>query len=53
MSEQEKRENELLEGYKKLPPESQDFILSTVITAVTAQEAALREFRRNAGEEVA
>jgi hypothetical protein len=44
-------EKELLEGYMKLPPESQNFILSTVITAVTAQEVALQEFRRQAGTE--
>ncbi len=48
MSEQEK---ELLECFKKLPPELQNFILSTATTAVTAQEAALREFQKNAESE--
>ena len=48
MSDQEK-EKELLEGFKRLPPESQNFILSTVITAVTAQEAALRELALRSG----
>lgn len=43
-------EKELLEGFKRLPPESQNFILSTVITAVTAQEAALREYALRLGE---
>jgi hypothetical protein len=41
------KEQKLLEGFSKLPPDSQDFILSTVITAVTAQEATLRELKRN------
>jgi len=39
-------EKELVEGFKKLPPDSQNFILSTVITAVTAQEAARRQFEK-------
>lgn len=51
MSNQEK-ERELLEGFKRLPPESQNFILSTVITAVTAQEAVLRELSLRSGEPV-
>ena len=44
------QEKELLEGFKRLPPESQNFILSTVITAVTAQEAALREYALRLGK---
>ena len=48
--ETEKNVKELLEGYKRLPPEAQNFILSTVITAVTAQDATLREIRRVAGD---
>jgi hypothetical protein len=46
MNEQEK---ELLEGFRRLPPDSQNFVLSTVITAITAQEAALRELAQRGG----
>ncbi|MDR3336299.1 MAG: hypothetical protein LBT16_03745 [Treponema sp.] len=37
------QEKELLEGYRRLRPESQNLILSTVITAVMAEDAAIRE----------
>jgi len=48
---EKKQEKELLEGYKRLPPDLQNFILSTVITAVTAQEAALREYALRIGHQ--
>jgi len=48
----QEKEKELLEGFKRLPPESQNFILSTVMTAVSAQEAALREFALRSGQPV-
>jgi hypothetical protein len=37
MKEQEKK---LLEGYRKLRPESKNLIFSTIMTAVMAEEAA-------------
>jgi hypothetical protein len=39
----DKQEKELLEGFRRLPPESKNLVISTVITATTAYEAALRE----------
>jgi len=41
MQEQEK---ELLEGYRKLKPESRRFIMSTVNTAVTAESAVKQQY---------
>jgi len=41
MQEQEK---ELLEGYRQLKPESKRLIMSTVITAVTAESAIKRQY---------
>ncbi|MDR1838407.1 MAG: hypothetical protein LBQ93_02315 [Treponema sp.] len=40
----EDQERELLEGYRKLKPESKRFIMSTVITAVTAESAIKRQY---------
>jgi len=40
----EDQERELLEGYRKLGPESKRFIMSTVITAVTAESAIKRQY---------
>jgi len=39
------QEKELLEGFRKLKPESKNFIMSTVITAFTAESAVKRQFR--------
>ena len=44
------KERELVELYRKLPPDAQNLVLSTAITAVTSQEATLREVRKNAGD---
>jgi len=41
MQEQEK---ELLEGYRQLKPESRRLVMSTVITAVTAESAVKRQY---------
>jgi len=41
MQEQEK---ELLEGYRQLRPETKRLIMSTVITAVTAESAIKRQY---------
>jgi len=40
----EDQERELLEGYRKLKPESKRFIMSTVVTAVTAESAVKRQY---------
>jgi hypothetical protein len=40
----EDQERELLEGYRKLGPESKRLIMSTVITAVTAESAIKRQY---------
>jgi hypothetical protein len=40
----EDQERELLEGYRKLRPESKRFIMSTVVTAVTAESAIKRQY---------
>jgi len=40
----ENQERELLEGYRQLKPESKRLIMSTVITAVTAESAIKRQF---------
>jgi hypothetical protein len=38
------QEKELLEGYRQLKPESKRLIMSTVITAVTAESAIKRQY---------
>jgi hypothetical protein len=38
------QEEKLLEGYRKLRLESKNFILSTIMTAVMAEEAVIREY---------
>jgi hypothetical protein len=38
------QERELLEGYRQLKPESKRLIMSTVITAVTAESAIKRQY---------
>ena len=40
----EDQEKELIDGYRKLGPESKRFIMSTVITAVTAENAIKRQY---------
>ena len=45
----EDQERELLEGYRKLGPDSKRFIMSTVITAVTAESAIKRQYGLPAG----
>lgn len=40
----EKQEQALLEGYRKLRPESKSLIMSTVITAVMAESAVKRQY---------
>jgi hypothetical protein len=40
----EDQERELLEGYRQLKPESKRFIMSTVITAVTAESVIKRQY---------
>ncbi|MDR1837383.1 MAG: hypothetical protein LBQ89_06975 [Treponema sp.] len=40
----QEQERELLEGYRKLKPESKRLIMSTVITAVTAESAIKRQY---------
>ena len=40
----EDQERELLEGYRQLGPESKRLIMSTVITAVTAENAIKRQY---------
>ena len=40
----EDQERELLEGYRQLRPESKRLIMSTVITAVTAESAIKRQY---------
>jgi len=40
----EDQEKELIEGYRQLRPESKRFIMSTVITAVTAESAVKRQY---------
>jgi len=40
----EDQERELIEGYRKLGPESKRLIMSTVITAVTAESAIKRQY---------
>jgi len=40
----EDQERELLEGYRQLGPESKRLIMTTVITAVTAESAIKRQF---------
>ena len=40
----EEQERELLEGYRQLRPESKRLIMSTVITAVTAESAIKRQY---------
>jgi len=39
-----KRDEELLEGYRKLGKESKRLIMTTVITAVTAESAIKRRY---------
>ena len=43
------QERELLEGYRQLKPEAKRFIMSTVITAVTAENAIKRQYGLLAG----
>jgi len=38
------QEKELLEGYRQLKPEAKRFIMSTVITAITAESAIKRQY---------
>jgi len=38
------QERELLEGYRQLKPESKRLIMSTVVTAVTAESAIKRQY---------
>jgi len=38
------QEQELLEGYRQLKPGSRRFIMSTVVTAVTAESAIKRQY---------
>jgi hypothetical protein len=38
------QERELLEGYRQLKPEAKRFIMSMVITAVTAESAIKRQY---------
>jgi hypothetical protein len=38
------QEKELIEGYRQLRPESKRLIMSTVITAVTAESAVKRQY---------
>jgi hypothetical protein len=38
------QELELLEGYRQLKPESKRFVMSTVITAVTAESVIKRQY---------
>jgi hypothetical protein len=45
----EDQEKELIDGYRKLGPESKRFIMSTVITAVTAENAIKRQYGLLAG----
>jgi hypothetical protein len=45
----EDQERELIEGYRRLGPESKRLIMSTVITAVTAESAIKRQFGLSAG----
>jgi hypothetical protein len=40
----EDQERELIEGYRQLGPDSKRFIMSTVITAVTAESAIKRQY---------
>ena len=40
----EDQEKELIEGYRKLGPEAKRLIMSTVITAVTAENAIKRQY---------
>ena len=40
----QEQERELLDGYRKLKPESKRLIMSTVITAVTAESAIKRQY---------
>jgi len=40
----QEQERELLEGYRQLGPESKRLIMSTVITAVTAESAIKRQY---------
>jgi len=40
----EDQERELIEGYRQLRPESKRLIMSTVITAVTAESAIKRQY---------
>jgi hypothetical protein len=40
----EDQERALIEGYRKLGPESKRLIMSTVITAVTAENAIKRQY---------
>ena len=40
----EDQERELIEGYRQLGPESKRLIMSTVITAVTAESAIKRQY---------
>ena len=46
----QEQERELLEGYRQLRPESKHFIMSTVITAVTAESAIKRQYGLLAGD---
>ena len=45
----EDQERELLDGYRKLGPESKRLIMSTVITAVTAESAIKRQYGLSEG----
>ena len=45
----EEQERELLEGYRQLRSESKRLIMSTVITAVTAESAIKRQYGLPAG----
>ena len=40
----QEQENELLEGYRQLRPESKRLIMSTVITAITAESVIKRQY---------
>ena len=40
----EDQERELLEGYRQLKPESKRLIMSTVVTAFTAESAIKRQY---------
>jgi hypothetical protein len=45
----EEQEKELLDNYRRLCSESKNFILSTIITAVIAENAMRRQYGLSAG----